>query len=87
MAALRNAFKAVSLLFLFLVVNKTSKNLKIDEAVSVCLYFASDSADTVEVIIIQLSTVTGSDMIMYHVLIISTWTCIKGHTDRTHENN
>ena len=52
-----------------------------------CLFLASDSPETVEVIIIKLGTVTALDMRMHHVLIILTLTFIEGHTDLTHENN
>ena len=55
--------------------------------VCVCLSLASDSSETVEVIIMKLSTVTASDMRMQHVLIIMTLTFSQGHTDLNHENN
>ena len=46
---------------------------------------ARDSSETIEVIIIELGTVTVSDMRMHHVLIIVTLS--EGHTDLNHENN
>ena len=53
---------------------------------SVCGPFASDSTETIEVIIIKLGTATASDMAMHHVLIIMTLTSfIQGHTDLNHE--
>ena len=55
--------------------------------VSVCVSLASDSSETVEVIIVKLSTMTTSDMRMHHMLIILTVTFIQGHTDLNHENN
>ena len=48
---------------------------------------ASDSAETIEVVIIKLSTVTASDMLKHHVLSILALTFIQGHTDMNHENN
>ena len=48
---------------------------------------ASDSSETVEVIIVRLGTMAASDMTMHHVLIILTLTFIQGHTDQNHENN
>ena len=51
----------------------------------VCVPIASDSQETIEVVIIKLGTVTASDMIMHHVLIRLTLTFIQGHTD--HENS
>ena len=50
-----------------------------------CLSLASDSSETVEVIIIKLGKVTASDMKMHHVLIILSF--IQGHTYLNHENN
>ena len=55
--------------------------------VSVCMSIASDSAETIEVVIIQLSTVTASNMLKHHVLSILALTFIQGHTDMNHENN
>ena len=49
--------------------------------------FASDSSQSIEVIIIKLGMVTALDMIMHHMLIILTLTYIQGHTDLNHENN
>ena len=48
---------------------------------------ASDSSETVEILIVKLGTVTASDVRMHHVLIILTLTFIQGHTDQNHENN
>ena len=48
---------------------------------------ASDSSETIKVIIIKLDTVTALHMVMHHVLIILTVTLIQGHTDVNHENN
>ena len=53
---------------------------------SVCPSPASDSSETVEVVIVKLGTVTASDMIMHHVIIILTLTFIQGYTDLNHEN-
>ena len=44
--------------------------------------FASDSSDTVKAIIIKLGTVTASDMIMHHVLMILTLTFIQGNISK-----
>ena len=59
--------------------------------VSVCVrvsvFMASDSSETVEVIIGTLGTVTALDMIMHHVLITLTLTIIQGHTDPNDEND
>ena len=52
-----------------------------------CMSLASDSSETIEVIIIKLGTVTALTMVMHHVLIILTLTFIQGHTDLNHENN
>ena len=54
-------------------------------SVCVCVFIASDSSETVEVIIVKLGTVTASDMSMHHVLIILTLTFVQGHADRNHE--
>ena len=53
----------------------------------VCVSLASDSSETIEVIIINLGTVTASEMQMHYVLIIVTLTFIQDHTYRKHENN
>ena len=50
--------------------------------VCVCVSLASDSSETVEVIIVKLGTVTASVMGMHHMLITLTLTFIQGHTDR-----
>ena len=55
--------------------------------VSVCLSLASDSSETIEVVIIKLGTVTASDMRMRRVLIIWTLTFLQEHTDLNRENN
>ena len=54
--------------------------------VCVCVCLASNSSETVEVIV-KLCTVTPSDMGMHHTLIILTLTFIQGHTYLNHENN
>ena len=78
---------------LFLCKNLT-KRFKIDEAnfcwsvcLSVCVWgsLASDSSETIEVIIIKLSMVAASDMKMHHILIILSLTFIQGHADLNHE--
>ena len=40
--------------------------------VSVCVSFATDPSETIEVIIVKLGMVTASDTVMHHVLIILT---------------
>ena len=47
---------------------------------TVCVSLASDSLETIEVIIIKHGTVTASDMRMHHMLIMLTLTFIQGHT-------
>ena len=54
---------------------------------SVCLSLASDSSETVEVIIINPGTMTASDMRMHHVLIVLTLTFIQGHAELNQENS
>ena len=54
--------------------------------VCVCVSLATDSSETVEVII-KHGTVTASDMLMHHVLIILTLIFIQGHADLNHKNN
>ena len=49
-----------------------------------CLSVASDSSETVKVIIITLGRVTASDM--HHAFIILTLTFIQGHADLNREN-
>ena len=56
-------------------------------SVRLCESLASDSSETVEVIIINLGMVTVLDMVMHPVLIILTLTFIHGHTGLNHENN
>ena len=63
----------VVFVFKVIYVVMTLKKLKIDEVkvcLSVCGSIASDSSETIEVIIIKLCMVTASDMVM--VLIILT---------------
>ena len=55
--------------------------------VCVCVPLASDSSETIEVIVVTLGTVTASNMRMHHVLIILTLTFIQGHTDRNYGDN
>ena len=50
-----------------------------------CMSLASDSLETVEVIIIKLGTVTALDTVMHHVFNILTWTFFPGHTDLNHD--
>ena len=45
---------------------------------SICVSLASDSSETIEVIIIKFGMVTASDMEMHYVLIILTLTFIQG---------
>ena len=56
-------------------------------SVCVCLSLASNSSETVKVIVIKLGTVTASDMRIHHMLIILTLTFIQGHIDLNGENN
>ena len=51
------------------------------------LSLASDSLETIEVVIVKLGTVTASDVKMHHLLIVLTLTFIQGHTNLNHENN
>ena len=62
--------------------------MNIEEAVCVLcvLTLASDSLETIEVIIVKLGTVTASVMRLYRVFIILTLT-FQGHTDLNHENS
>ena len=55
--------------------------------VCVSVSLASDSSESIKVIIIKLGMVTASDMLMHHVLIILTLTVIQGHTYLNHETN
>ena len=52
--------------------------------VCVCVCVTSDSSETIKVIIIKLGTVTASDMLMHHVLIILTLTVIS-HFNHEHK--
>ena len=52
-----------------------------------CVSLASDSLETVEVIIVKLSMVTASDMRTQNLLILLTMTFIQGHTNQNHKNN
>ena len=54
---------------------------------SVCLSLASDSSESIEVVIITLGTMTASDLRMHHMFITLTLTLIQGHIDLNHENN
>ena len=60
-------------------------NVEARPCVRACL--ASDASETVEVVIVQLGTVTASEVRMHHVFIILTLTFIQCHTDLTHESN
>ena len=53
----------------------------------VCVSLASDSSETIEVIIIKRGMVTAPDMRMHHVSIILTLTFIQGHAELNHETN
>ena len=55
--------------------------------VRACVSLATDFSESIEVIISKLGTVTASDMIMHHVLIIFTLTFIQDHTYVNPENN
>ena len=58
--------------------------------VCVCVFLASYSSETVEVVIIKLGMVTALDTwygIMHYVLIKLALAFIQGHTDLNHENN
>ena len=57
------------------------------QSVCLCVFLASDSWETIRVIIVNLGTVIASDMRLYRVLIVLTLTFIQGLTDRNHENN
>ena len=48
---------------------------------------ATNSLETIEVIIVKLGTVTASGVKMRHMLIMLTLTFIQGHTNLNHENN
>ena len=50
-----------------------------------CKYPASDSSETIEVIIIKRGMVTSPDTVLYHVLIILRVTLIQGHANLNHE--
>ena len=52
----------------------------------VCASLASDSSETVEIIIVSLGRLTASEMKMHDVLIIFL-IFIQGHTDRNSENH
>ena len=57
-----------------------------DKSLSVCVFLASDTSESIEVTIINLGTVTASEMLMHHMLIILTLTLIQGHSDLNHGN-
>ena len=64
--------------FVFKVAYDLEK-FKIDDikvCLIVCVSLASDSLETIEVIIIKLGIGTASDMVMHHMLIILTLTFI-----------
>ena len=63
---------------------KVGLSVRVCACVSVCVSLASDSSETINVIIIKRGTMTASDMIMHHVFII--W-IILGYIDLNHENN
>ena len=72
--------------FVFQSVTTLTKELKTDEAkvclsvcLSVCVSLASDSSETIEVIVIKRGAVPASDMVMSHVLNILSLTGIQGH--------
>ena len=52
-----------------------------------CLSLASDSSETIEIIVINLGMVTDSDMVVRHVFIILTLTFIQGHIYLSHKNH
>ena len=53
-------------------------------SVCVCVSFASDSSETIEVTIVKQDAVIASDMRMHNVLIVLTLTFIQGDTDLNH---
>ena len=62
----------------------TVKKHTIDEAkvcVCVCVPLATDSSETINVIVIKRGTVTATDMRMHHMLITLTLTFIQDNTD------
>ena len=67
--------------------NKVCLSVCLSVCLCVCMSLANDSSETSDAITIKLGTVTASDMIMLHVLIILTMTFIQGHTGLNHENN
>ena len=62
-------------------------SVRLSVCLSLCLSLASDSSETIEVIIIKLGTVTASDMVMHNLLITLTLIFIQGHTELKNENN
>ena len=64
--------------FFFLFQKVEDKGPRVCVCLSVCVSLASDSLETIEVIIINLGMVTASDMVMHHVLIILTLAFIQG---------
>ena len=54
------------------------------DLVCVCVSLASDSSETVEVIIVNLGFVTASITGMHLMLSILTLTFVQGHTDQIH---
>ena len=78
----------------FVCVRKAIFNVDDPEPLCVCVCLgvcvcvcvgvgASESSETIEVIIVKL----GTDIGMHHVINISTFTFIQGHTDLSHGNN
>ena len=61
------------------------KSVSLSVCLSVCVSLASDSLETIEVIIIKLGMETAPDMVMHHVLIILTLTFIQEYTDLNDE--
>ena len=67
------------IVFCFLFAKEKCNVVASTETVSVCVSLASNSSETVEVIIVKLGTMTTSDMRMHHMLIILTLTFIQCH--------
>ena len=68
------------------VQDRRGKSLCVSVCPSVCVSLASDSSETIEVIISKLGKVIAPDMRMPHVLIILTLTFSYGHTELNPEN-
>ena len=54
-------------------------SLSVCICVCVCVFIASDSSGAIEVIIIKHGTLSASDMVMLHVIIILTLVFKQGH--------